>query len=105
VIEGYTIAQERQGLPLASVIKRRTYLRRFGFWMAPRGVLEATEDDIQLWLDNLSLAAKTRYAYISELHSFFTWAVRQHRPDRDPTVEIIRPKLPRAMPGPCRTVT
>lgn len=100
LIDGYTIAQERQGLSPASVTKRRTYLRRFAFWMTPRGVLEATEDDIQLWLDSLSLAAKTRYAYIGELHAFFTWAIRQHHLERDPTVDIIRPKLPRAIPRP-----
>jgi hypothetical protein len=48
--------------------------------MSPRGVLEATEDDIQLWLDSLALVAKTRYSYISE-------AARCRPQDR-------RPRLP-----------
>jgi integrase/recombinase XerC len=100
LLDGYTIAQERRGLSPTTLTKRRTLLRRFAFWMAPRSVLEATEDDVEMYLDGRPLCARSRYTFISEVHSFFVWAKRQGLVDQDPTAEIIRPRLPRALPRP-----
>lgn len=63
-----------------------------------------SKNDIDAWLDSLSLVPRSRAKYLSHLHAFFEFAIRAEFTDHDPTVRIPRPKLPQLLPRPIGTV-
>jgi integrase/recombinase XerC len=106
LLRGHRLAQERRGNLPRSIQKRQGNLKSFARWLEPRTLLEATRDDIETFLDarrgrdGRVLNAKTRYAWISHFHAFFTWAVNEELVVRDPTLTIVRPKIRRTLPRP-----
>lgn len=90
---------QRRGLAASSIDKRLRLLRRIEDWLE-HPLVEATTDEIEVWLDELGLADRTRYAYVSHVACFFRWAVITKRADHDPTLEIVRPKVGRLLPRP-----
>jgi integrase/recombinase XerD len=63
-------------------------------------LIEATSVELRDWLDGHTLVAKTRYAYISHLASFWRWAIIDERAERDPTRKLTRPRLRQDLPRP-----
>jgi len=63
-------------------------------------LIDATTLELRDWLDKLDLAAKTRYAYISHLSSFWRWALAEERVTKNPTIRLSRPKLRPGLPRP-----
>lgn len=80
---------------------RRT-VNLFLYWCADNGLDlgRARHGDIDRWLDSRPLGPRTRYAYISNLASFYGWLVREELLDLDPTVRVERPRLGRYLPRP-----
>jgi site-specific recombinase XerD len=103
LIEAHHVDQLRRGLLPSSIQCRDDRLRLLARWLGERTLLEATTDDLQLFLDERKLSARTRYAWLSHVHSFFVWAMAEELVERDPTVKIVRPKLRRALPRPANT--
>jgi integrase/recombinase XerD len=100
VITQFNAAQKRRGLLPSTIERREADLAKFVLWLGPVSILDATASDIEAFLDNRRWAAATAYAFISHLHAFYTWAVRQHLLERDPSADIDRPKLRPGLPRP-----
>lgn len=101
VLDAYRRDQESAGLKRESVRQRTGQLGRFETFLAPRGLLDATRDDIETWLDrDPPLAAKTRAGYLSALSGFYGWAMLEELTERDPSARIRRPRLRRYLPRP-----
>lgn len=91
----------RRGLAAGTIARRRLVLERFGGWLSPRLLLDATTEDVEQFLDSLNLgSSRTRYCWISHLHCFYEWAISEGRAEADPTGRIVRPKLRRLLPRP-----
>jgi integrase/recombinase XerC len=75
-------------------------LHHLGEWMGPKGLLAAATEDIEAFLDSRRIGRKSRYNYISNLHSFYQWAVTVGEIESDPTAQIVRPKLRPGLPRP-----
>lgn len=69
-------------------------------WLTPRTLLDATSEDIEQFLDHRKIGPKARYTYLSNLHSFYGWAVWAGHLDADPTAAIRRPKVHPGLPRP-----
>ena len=47
----HRLAQDRRGIQPNSIEKREQYLRAFARWLDPRGLLDASRQDVELFLD------------------------------------------------------
>lgn len=56
-------------------------------------------DDITAWLDQYR-SASTRGTYLGHVRGLYRWAVENDYLDRDPTVGIRTPRIPRRLPRP-----
>lgn len=100
-------AQRRRGVLRSSIDKRDGCLRLFEDWLDPRGLFDASAADVETFLDgrrNRSgdgpISDRTRYAWISHLHAFYSWAQRRELTEADPTVSIDRPRMRLHLPRP-----
>lgn len=90
--------QTRRGLRPKTIATRRRIL--VSLEAGIEGPIErATTEQIERWLDSCRLARRSRYTYISAVASFFDFA-RRRGVKRDPTAEIVRPRLSRLVPRP-----
>lgn len=96
----WRLDQERRGLLPSTLVHRLSSLRCFAEWLQPATLLEATQEDVQLFLDARRIGSKTRYVWLSNLHSFYAFALAEELVDRDPTARITRPRLRRSLPRP-----
>jgi integrase/recombinase XerC len=62
--------------------------------------LAASREEIEDWLDERHLSAKSRSLWLSSLHTFYAWAIDAGHLTEDPTAKIRSPKLRRALPRP-----
>ena len=95
--------QSRRGLTSGTVDKQTRAVRQF---LAFAGdTLDAiTTDDVEAFLATRRLAPRTRYWWLSCIHTFYRWAIRYGHATVDPTERIDRPRLPRNLPRPIATV-
>jgi site-specific recombinase XerD len=81
-------------------IRSYTYiLRQFQGWLG-RSIIDAGRDEIEGWINQKPLSPRARYTYISTLAGFYRWAIREELAEKDPTVYLDRPRLPRSVPRP-----
>jgi integrase/recombinase XerC len=97
MIEEHCKHMKRRGLAPATIAARRSKLVGFDKRV---GLAAATAEDVEVFLDGRKLAPKSRYDWISHLSSFYRWAIDHGRLDRDPTVQVIRPRLHQNLPRP-----
>lgn len=100
MIEQFNAHQRQRGLLASTIYRREENLRRFDRWLAPGALLDATVADVLAFLEARSWEDSTRYVFISHLHCFFKWAVREGLVDFDPTEFIDRPRLRPGLPRP-----
>ncbi len=100
LLEGHHLDQERRGLLASSIHKRDRFVQLFARHLEPRSLLSATGRDVEQFLDGRTMVARTRYLWLTHLHGFYDWAVREELTTDDPTVRIIRPKYRRGLPRP-----
>lgn len=98
-LDAYRVAQQRRGLSPETIRRRKYTYWKFERWLG-RDITTASTDEIERFLDSLDLAPRARYCYISNLHTFYEFCVRESHMATDPTVRIDRPKLPRNVPRP-----
>lgn len=109
LIGAHHVDQVRRGLMPSSIHTRDQHLRLLATWIQDRSLLTATREEIELFLDSrrnaqgLPITHRTRYSWVSHLHGFYEWAIREEIGDRDPTARIIRPKMRRSLPRPAVT--
>lgn len=94
------IDQKRRGLQDRSIVCRQNRLDIFFRWMGETSPLRATQEDVERFLDERHIGPRTRYQWLSHLHSFYEMLGRQGVHAKDPTVKIPRPRLPRLLPRP-----
>jgi integrase len=106
LLRAHLLHQERRGNLPRSIEKRQGSLKSFARWMAPRGMFEATRNDIELFLDGRrtrkgrKINPRTRYYWIAHLHAFYKWAVLEELITVDPTVAVVRPIMRGVLPRP-----
>lgn len=100
LITSYARDQERRNLSVSACRKRACSLRLLADWIAPRPLIAATTADIEAWLDSRRLGPQGRTWHVSNVASFYRWCVRDGHLDVDPTVRVVRPRLPRRVPRP-----
>lgn len=109
MIRIYRIALDRRGYIPRSTEKRLVRLVTFARWMAPRALNEATRADVKAFLDKRrtrdghKVASKTLYGWISNLHSFYAWALIEGLAVVDPTPDVVRPRIRNTLPRPIAT--
>jgi integrase/recombinase XerC len=79
---------------------RARAVRLFQAWLGEGDILQATAEDVELFLDSRKIGPKARYTYISNLHIFYRWAIHAGRAEKDPTADIVRPRLHPGLPRP-----
>src|SRR5438309_9086089 len=100
-IEGYIKHQGRRGLVASSSQTRLCTLRQFGRWLGnDRSLLTASRHEVESWLDSKHLKPVSRAWHLTNLTSFFRWAVLEGYAAVDPTERIIKPRRPRYVPRP-----
>jgi integrase len=60
----------------------------------------ATESKITKWLANPKWSTATRATYWGHLHGYLTWALKSGLIDKDPMMNLPRPKVPKRSPRP-----
>lgn len=100
MIHQFIAAQRRRGLQQSSIIRRAADLRKFERWLDPGTLADATVADIEAFLDCRAWEPATGYAFLSHLHMFYKWAVREGFCQFDPTEFVDRPKLRPGLPRP-----
>lgn len=101
-LQEYHLEMHRRALRPGSIDSRMSVLVRCEL-AVDHPLIEATTDELRAWLDKHQLHAKTRYAYISHLASFWRWALAEERAVKNPTLRLTRPKLRRSLPRPIST--
>lgn len=91
---------ERRGLVPRSTEKRCSDLRTFSRYLGEKSFFDVSKEDVQNFLDKRNLSARTRYAWISQIHCLYELAIEEGVTTIDPTVKIPRPRLRRALPRP-----
>lgn len=97
----YREHQRLRGLLPRTIEKNTRAVRQFLEYT--EGVLPTMPEDVEAFLGTRSVEARTRYWWISCLHTFYRWAVRYGHATSDPTVHIDRPKLRPLLPRPIAT--
>lgn len=100
LIRLYVAELERQNKSEGTIRRRRQVLERVS---EASPLMAATTDDIQRFLDQRDICARTRYHWISHLSAFYRWAQMEGHTTSDPTARIVRPKLPKSLPRPIGT--
>lgn len=104
LIRAHTLDQRRRGLQESTIGTRRRMLTHLSGWVGEKGLLGVVTEDVELFLDGRRVIRKTRYAYISNLHVFYQWAMFFGHIDSDPTAKITRPKIRQGIPRPISDV-
>jgi integrase/recombinase XerC len=100
LIRAHGLDQRRRGLEESTIDTRRRILGHLSEWLKPAGLLDASTEDIERFLDARRIGLKARYTYVSNLHSFYEWAVLTGHLEDDPTAAIRRPKVRPGLPRP-----
>jgi len=102
-LSGFALDQHRRGLLPRTVEARRVHVACWLRHCGDLGPWKASTAQLQVFLDGRNLSAKARYGWISNLHTFYVWAIREGYARADPTADIPRPRLRRALPRPAVT--
>lgn len=95
----FVVDQQRRNLSAETVGRRRRVLRAFSQWAGVEPE-DASRDQVVAWLDSCNIGARSRYMYLSSLHCFYEFLQREGIRLDDPTLTILRPRLPRLVPRP-----
>lgn len=92
--------QRKRNLSPSTISHRRFRLVALVEWLGDKHLCDATHRDLERWLDSRTLSPQTRYTYTAYTAAFYKWALREQHVRRDPTEQMIRPKLPKRQPRP-----
>lgn len=88
------------GYSETTIVDRRELLMRVASDLGP--LLQATGEQLTQWLARPGWHVQTRATYFGHLHGFFLWALRGGLIDRDPMLNMKRPRTPKGVPRPAR---
>lgn len=98
-VNAYITHCEARNLRPNFLYHQRLLLERVGRHLG-HSVLDASTEELEDYLGSRPLAQSSRRAEISNLRSFYGWAVRNDLLDRDPTARIVKPRIPPTLPRP-----
>ena len=102
MVPEYRGHQERRGLSPRTIAKNTRCIRQF--LEVVGGDLDAvTPDAVDAFLQTRNLSSRSRYWWLSAIHTFYRWAIRHGHATRDPTELIDRPRLAQTLPRPIAT--
>lgn len=101
-LRAWAVAQDAAGCCAETIRQRHAVVTRAGAWLDtdPRCL---TAEQVQAWLtrparDGGPLAPASRAAYYRALRAWHGWLTLTERIDRDPTLRLARPRVPRGVP-------
>ena len=97
--EGWARTMRVRKLAEGTIDSRRTNWRKWFDHIGDRWT-EATDVDVEEWLDGRPLAETATCRAVSDLTSFYRWARRRGLTSANPTDLIERPRIPRRLPRP-----
>lgn len=97
MVEDHLRHIRRRNLRPSTIQQRRRALVRLG---RSHDLARVSTEEIEDWLDGRSLGPEGRATEISHLRGFYKWANMEGRLDHDPTIRLVRPKIPRRLPRP-----
>lgn len=97
MVEDHLRHLRRRNLRPSTIDQRRRALRRLA---RSHDLTRVKTEEIEDWLDRRSLQPAGRAVEISHLRGFYKWAVGEGRLKHDPTIKLVRPKIPRRLPRP-----
>jgi integrase/recombinase XerC len=100
LIRAHVRDQRREGLAESSIANRRRLVGHLAAGLDPVAVFDAEPEAIQQFLDGRAIGPRARYTYLSNLHSFYGWAIRAGHTSVDPTLDIRRPRFQTGKPRP-----
>jgi len=92
--------ESKRRLTDSTVISRMMVLRQLNRFCTPDSFLDLGPIEIENYLDSRDLGARTRYAYTSHIHCFYEMLRRHGITEVNPTLKVLRPRLPRLVPRP-----
>lgn len=99
-LAAHLVHLRRRNLSPDTIEQRRYCIERTVAGLGPVSIFDATADQLAAIIDRRDLTAKSQYGWISHLHMFYAWAIREELTTTDPTVKLDRPRLPRYCPRP-----
>ena len=61
---------------------------------------DVSHDDIERWLDHLTVSTSAKITYLGHIRAFYRWAATYEHLERDPAARIVAPKLRPRQPRP-----
>lgn len=92
-----------------TIRQRAAALRRLCQTLGVDDPLHVTAADLEAWQSSLTrptprrpegASPQTHCTYVTHVHGYFHWAVKAGLRGDDPSVHLVRPKLPRRLPRP-----
>lgn len=99
LVAAFSRDQQKRNLSDRTIVARRSVLRLFASFCGV-ALLSIGAAEIDAFLESRELQAISRGHYISYLHNFYEWAIREELTDRDPTVRIPKPRRHKHLPRP-----
>lgn len=90
----------RRNLRQSTIEQRRRCLTRVTRWLGHDKLLEATELDLEAYVDGLPGAADGKAVEIWHIKDFYRWAIEFELLADDPSARLQRPRVPRRLPRP-----
>lgn len=100
MLHQFNAHQKRRGLMATTIELRTGHLRRFERWLDPTPLLDATVADVEAYIETRTWEDATQYVFLSHVHAYFKWAVREGLTELDPTEYVDRPRLRPGLPRP-----
>lgn len=100
LLHQFNAHQQRRGLMATTIELRTGHLRRFERWLDPTPLLDATVADVEAYIETRTWEDSTQYVFLSHVHAYFKWAVREGLTELDPTEYVDRPRVRRGLPRP-----
>lgn len=100
LIDRMVLMQERRGLKPSTIKSRVDKLVLLAEYLYPRGLLEATREDLETFLDGRSLGDRARYAYVSHFGCFYEAMIDDEKAIANPAERIHRPRQRTGLPRP-----
>jgi integrase/recombinase XerC len=99
MIENHLAWAHQRGLRETTLYARRNYLRQVHTFVETP-LLVASRSDLERWFASLIVTAASRGVLLSNVRSFYRWAVKFELIEHDPTVRLDSPVRRRGLPRP-----
>lgn len=91
-VEMCLVDKKNEGTSDRALQTMRSPIRRFACSCPRRQVNDVTHHDITKWVDGLKVSTRSRVGYLSELRTFFSWAVQKGYSESNPVIPAMPSK-------------